>query len=92
MEQTTTITTYQLFLIGLGIGFVLGLIPLLVGIFKKNTKLGIIGFISTFIGGAIWSVLALLVAIVFTVLLFIKSKSSLNESESIEKTDLSEVS
>lgn len=75
LQQKIQISPVQMLLIGIGIGLVLGLVPLAIGFFKKNLKLGVIGFVCTLLGGAIWSVLSLLIMIVFSVLIFIKSKS-----------------
>jgi hypothetical protein len=72
-QQSIEVSSFQMFLLGIGIGFVLGLIPLIIGIFKKNMKLGLIGFIFTLLGGAIWSVLALIIMIASTIYIFIKS-------------------
>jgi len=52
-------------LIGMGIGFVLGLIPLILGIAKGKKKLALWGFVASVGTGAVWSVLSLLTAIVF---------------------------
>ncbi len=44
---------FYLALIHAGIGFILGLIPLLVGIYKKKVKLGVLGLLVAVIGGAL---------------------------------------
>ncbi len=63
-------------IIGVIVGFVVGLVPLISGIFRKNLKLGLIGFVCSLIGGAILSlILALPVAGIFTWLI-LKGKTS----------------
>ncbi len=44
-------------LLGAGLGFVLGLIPLILGIIKKKTKIGILGFVGSIIGNTILGLL-----------------------------------
>ena len=77
------ITYFQLFLIGLAVGAVLGLIPLILGIFKKNTKLGVLGFFCSILGGAISSIVSLIVVIVFVWLIF-KKKEAIVDKASTE--------
>lgn len=67
------ITVYQLFLLGIAVGVVLGLIPLLLGIFRKKTKLALLGFACSVIGGAVSSFIALVVVVVFVWLILKKS-------------------
>jgi uncharacterized membrane protein len=69
------ITYVQLFLIGLAVGAVLGLIPLIFGIYKKNTKLALLGFVCSILGGAISSIVSLIVVIVFVWLIFKKKET-----------------
>ncbi|HEY8563204.1 MAG TPA: hypothetical protein VIL74_22695 [Pyrinomonadaceae bacterium] len=59
------LTYFQMVLIGVGIGAVLGLVPLILGLVKGKKKLAIIGFFASIAAGAAWSVLALLVMIIF---------------------------
>lgn len=63
--QRIELTYLQMTLIGMGIGFVLGLIPLILGIAKGKKKLALWGFVASVGTGAVWSVLSLLTAIVF---------------------------
>jgi len=44
-------------ILGAGLGFVLGLIPLILGIIKKKIKIGVLGFIGAIIGNAILGLL-----------------------------------
>ena len=58
---------------GIAMGFVLGLILLIVGIKKNKKKLGVIGFLCTLGTGVLSGLLSLIVAAVFFWLLFKKS-------------------
>lgn len=69
----TQITYNQLLIIGAIVGFVFGLIPLILGFKKQNTKFGIIGFVLTLLGGTFFSLLgALPVCGIFTWLILRK--------------------
>lgn len=81
------ITVYQLFLIGIGVGALLGLIPLILGLVKKEKKLAILGFAFSVIGGAIWSPISLLVALVFVWLILKRGKSEMNEETPADTAD-----
>lgn len=70
--QPFRITFWNLVLIGVGIGVVLGLIPLILGFVKNKRSLGIYGFIASIIGGAISSILSLIIVIVFVWLILKK--------------------
>ena len=59
------------------IGFILGLIPLLFGYFKRQLKLGVMGIAAATIGGAILGVfLSVPATVVFTWLVARESKNS----------------
>lgn len=53
-QLTRTEAIVYLVLIPAGIGFVLGLVPLIVGKVKQKTKLGILGLITGAVAGAIF--------------------------------------
>lgn len=53
----TKMTMVQTLLFGAGIGFIVGLIPLITGIIKKDIKNGVIGLIGSVVGGSIASLL-----------------------------------
>lgn len=59
------ITYFQMTLIGIGVGFVLGLIPLVLGIIKRKKKLALWGFVASIAVGAAWSLFSLITVIVF---------------------------
>ena len=71
--QRIELTYLQMTLIGMGVGFVLGLIPLILGIAKGKKKLALWGFVASIGTGAVWSILSLLTAIVFIWLILRKS-------------------
>jgi len=56
----TQITYNQLLIIGAIVGFIFGLIPLILGLKKQNAKFGIIGFVLTLLGGTFFSLLGAL--------------------------------
>ncbi len=57
-------------LIGIGIGLVLGLVPLIYGRIKGKAKLGVIGFLTSIAAGALVGVLPLFVMITFVFLIY----------------------
>jgi len=67
------LTYLQLVLIGMGVGLILGLIPLVLGIIKGEKKLAIWALIASILAGAAQSFLALITVIVFIWLIFRKS-------------------
>jgi len=74
-------------IINAGIGFVLGLIPLLLGYFYKQLKTGIIGIVVATVGGSIIGIFASVpAAVIFTWIVVSRSKPksidvSVNDSE-----------
>ncbi|MDQ3129927.1 MAG: hypothetical protein M3Q99_04085, partial [Acidobacteriota bacterium] len=69
------ITYYDLIIAGVVIGILLGLIPLILGIKKKNRKYGMYGFVGSVIGGAITPIISIVVVSVFTWLILRKPKN-----------------
>lgn len=63
------INPYTMIYIGLGIGFVAGLILLLLGWFKGRTKLGVFGLLASVFGGGLLGIL--LVIPVFALFLWL---------------------
>ena len=63
--QRYEVTYFQMIMIGLGVGFVLGLIPLGLGWYKGKKKLAIIGFLASIAAGAAWSLFSLIIVLVF---------------------------
>ena len=59
------LTYLQLLLIGMGVGLILGLIPLILGLVKGKKKLGLIGLVASIVAGTIQSLLSLVTVIVF---------------------------
>ena len=73
----TTFTTSQQLMLAAGIGLIVGLVPLITGIVKRNMKFGLIGFAGSIVGGAILGlILAIPVAAVFTWLIVRGSKTA----------------
>jgi hypothetical protein len=72
---------------GVAIGMLLGAIPLAFSIKRKKTKLGFLGLIVSAIAGGFSPILALVVAIVFTVLIFIGSKKTDHASSPTSPTE-----
>ena len=67
-------------LINAGIGFVLGLIPLLLGYFYKQFKTGLLGIVVATLGGSIVGIFASVpAAIIFTWLVVRRSKAPIVE-------------
>ena len=56
-------------LIGIGVGVVFGLVPLIYGRIKGKARLGMIGFVVSIVSGAIWSILPLFVMLTFVFLI-----------------------
>lgn len=56
-------------LVGMGVGLLFGLVPLIYGRIKGKTKLGVIGLATSIFAGAIWSILPLFVMITFVFLI-----------------------
>ena len=84
----TKMTTQELViyatLINAGVGFVLGLVPLIIGFLKRNTKYALIGFVGSIVGGAILGViLSVPISAIFTWLIVRKPKASSETSPDI---------
>ncbi len=82
MQQTYEVTYRQMVLIGIGVGFVLGLIPLALGLYRGQRKLAIIGFAASIVAGAAWSLFSLIVVIVFVWLILRKPSARVAEGAS----------
>lgn len=52
-------------LLNAGIGFILGLIPLLFGYFNRRLRTGVIAILTTTLGGAVLGILLILPATIF---------------------------
>jgi hypothetical protein len=86
---------YSLIYVGIGIGVLLGLIPLIFGLKKRKQKYAVFGFFGSVIGGAILGVfLSLPIAAIFTWLILRSSKpieaNVVNESPEDVSTNNSE--
>lgn len=76
--DTTTITPQQAVmyaaLLNAGIGFVLGLIPLIAGFVKGNVKMGLAGLAASTLGGAILGILLSIPAAAFFTYLIVRGQ------------------
>lgn len=78
----TQITLNQLLIVGTIAGFVVGLVPLIIGFSRKSKKLAILGFVLTLIAGMALSLIgALPVAGLFSWLILRKNPDSIKDSD-----------
>ncbi len=74
--------------INAGIGFALGLIPLVLGIVKRNFKYGILGHVSSTVGGALLGIfLSIPAAAIFTWLILKNPRASNNAASEPDAAD-----
>ena len=66
---------YYILAADIGIGLLLGLIPLILGIKKNRRNLGIIGLVASIIGGVLSPVLSIIIVSIFIWLILRKPKS-----------------
>ncbi len=67
---------YRITMIGTALGFILGLIPLVLGLIKKERKYAMFGFLGSLIGGALLGIfLSIPVTAIFTWLILRKPQS-----------------
>ena len=78
-------------LFGAALGFLLGLIPLILGIVKGRAKIGILGLIGSTIGSAILGLLLAIPIIGICIYLILKQPSSKPVSEPETSADDSEI-
>ncbi|MEJ7848298.1 MAG: hypothetical protein WKF92_09440 [Pyrinomonadaceae bacterium] len=69
-------------IINTGIGFVLGLIPLIIGIVKRNFKYGIFGHVAATVGGAVLGIFLSVPAVIIFTWLILKNSNSPSNIES----------
>jgi MFS family permease len=69
---------------GVIIGVLLGLIPLILGVKKRNRKYGMYGFVGSVIGGAFAPIIPIIVVSIFSWLILRKSKADLPPPNSSE--------
>lgn len=78
-----TVNFWVLVLIGVGVGVVLGLIPLILGFVKGKRNLGFYGFTASTVGGAISSILSLIVVGIFIWLILKKPNEATAADEKL---------
>lgn len=81
---------FLLTLIGIGVGILFGLVPLIYGKIKGKFRLGLIGFGVSVLAGAIWSVLPLFVMITFVFLILREPKPAQAEEANSVPADVEE--
>ncbi len=81
---------YYIVLAGVGIGLVLGLVPLVLGLKRNKRSLGLTGFIGSGIVGAFSPLLSIVVVAIFTFL--VVRKTSEQTTPEADDNDLSKVS
>ena len=72
-------------LFGAALGLLLGLIPLILGIIKKKTKIGVLGFIGAIVGNAFLGLILSIPVVAFCVYLIMKNQPSATISDSEQK-------
>jgi hypothetical protein len=94
MEQVQ-LTTREALLYGAlftaAIGFAVGLVPLAIGIWKKNLKLGVLGLLASTIGGALLGLLLAVPAAAIFVWLIVKRPKDTTAEVREEVNDTSTV-
>ena len=80
---------YYILLADIGIGLLIGLLPLLMGIARKKRNLGIIGLVASGAVGGLSPIFSLIVAAVFTVLIVRGSKKPVEVVVNQEPIDVS---
>ncbi len=80
---------YKITLIGLALGLILGLIPLVLGFIKKKRKYAMFGFLGSLIGSALLGIfLSIPVAAIFTWLILRKSNNEPAEVVVVNETPI----
>jgi len=80
---------YRITMIGIALGFLLGLIPLVLGLIKKERKYAMFGFLGSLIGGAVLGIfLSIPVASIFTWLILRKPKNEPTEVVEVDETPI----
>jgi len=81
---------YRITMIGAALGFLLGLIPLVLGLIKKERKYAMFGFLGSLIGGALLGIfLSIPIVSIFTWLILRKPKTTveaMNENSTEAET------
>jgi len=79
---------YKITMIGAALGFILGLIPLVLGLIKKERKYAMFGFLGSLIGGALLGIfLSIPVASIFTWLILRNQNSENLSTETVSNSE-----
>jgi len=81
IRLTTQQALMYVLLINGAIGFVIGLIPLILGIVKKKARIGIYGLLASTVGGALLGLLLSIPAVVIFVWLILKKPTAAGASQ-----------
>jgi len=82
---------YYILIADIGIGLLIGLLPLILGIARKSRNLGIVGLVSSGVIGGLSPILSIIVAAIFTALIVRKSKlGKVADPDASSRTDVSE--
>ena len=82
---------YYILIADVGIGLLIGLLPLILGIARKQRNLGIIGLVSSGVFGGLFPISSIVVAAVFTMLIVRRSASEkMTDSDKAPLNDLPE--
>jgi hypothetical protein len=80
IKMTTTEAIYYITIFNIGLGILLGAIPLVLGFIRKERSYAVFGFLGSIIGGAILGLfLSIPVAAIFTWLILRKQKNEHTE-------------
>ncbi len=80
---------YDIAMMGAGLGALLGLLPLILGLIKKERSYGVFGFFGSIIGGAIMGILLSLPIVgIFTWLILRKPKNAPVEVVVVNQTPI----
>ena len=78
----TTMSPFQWLMVAAGLGFLVGLVPLMIGFIKGNIKYGVIGLAACIAGGSILGVfLSIPAAAIFSWLILRGSKTAAPSAE-----------
>ncbi|MEZ5429140.1 MAG: hypothetical protein R2747_23035 [Pyrinomonadaceae bacterium] len=80
---------YTLIYIWTGIGFVLGLIPLILGLVKKKASYGILGLVCSTVGGAILGIFLIVPVLIVFLFLILRKDPAEKLPETSENADVS---
>lgn len=87
IQLTTTEAVLYVALIGMAAGLLLGLVPLIYGLKKGKTRLGVIGFVVSIVAGAVSPLLSVLSMVIFIFLIARRAPLSTSSTEPVGGPD-----